>query len=233
MLLCCYAVLRDCVMIPGDLARDALPEQKTRNGNSMASIKLYCYVDETGQDTLGRLFIVSVIITDSNREEVRKACKDIEAKVGKHQKWIRTEHQRQTAYIREILKTPQLHGRLMFAVFTDTTQYQACVVQAVANALDSAGLEEYKATVLIDALPKAHETQVASQLRRSARGTGGKVQKVRGIRKDENDILIRLADALCGFVRAASQGREDARALFRQGIAAGTIKDISEIQNTP
>ena len=30
--------------------------------------KFYCYVDETGQDTQGELFIVSVVIADQERE---------------------------------------------------------------------------------------------------------------------------------------------------------------------
>jgi len=30
--------------------------------------KLYCYVDETGQDTKGKLFLVSVIITEPQRD---------------------------------------------------------------------------------------------------------------------------------------------------------------------
>jgi hypothetical protein len=32
--------------------------------------KLYCYVDETGQDTLGQFFIVSVVITEDIREKL-------------------------------------------------------------------------------------------------------------------------------------------------------------------
>jgi len=38
----------------------------------MAVKKLYCYIDETGQDTLGKIFIVSVIITESERDALRK-----------------------------------------------------------------------------------------------------------------------------------------------------------------
>ena len=26
--------------------------------------KIYCYVDETGQDTLGQFFIISVVVTE-------------------------------------------------------------------------------------------------------------------------------------------------------------------------
>lgn len=36
----------------------------------MVSQKLYCYVDETGQDTLGKIFVVSVIVAKEDREEI-------------------------------------------------------------------------------------------------------------------------------------------------------------------
>ena len=40
--------------------------------------KLYCYVDETGQNTKGRLFIVSVIVTEGEREELARQLEEIE-----------------------------------------------------------------------------------------------------------------------------------------------------------
>jgi len=36
------------------------------------SKKYYCYIDETGQDTQGKIFIVSVIITE---REKKRDCK--------------------------------------------------------------------------------------------------------------------------------------------------------------
>jgi hypothetical protein len=43
-------------------------------------IKLYCYVDETGQDTGGRLFIVAVILTSDQRDELRSILQRAEMK---------------------------------------------------------------------------------------------------------------------------------------------------------
>lgn len=31
--------------------------------------KLYCYVDETGQDTEGQIFVVSIVLTGKERDE--------------------------------------------------------------------------------------------------------------------------------------------------------------------
>jgi len=34
----------------------------------MASKKLYCYVDETGQDTKGDIFVVTVVVPENKKE---------------------------------------------------------------------------------------------------------------------------------------------------------------------
>jgi len=51
-------------------------------------------------------------------------------------------------------------------------------------------------------------------------------KKVRGL-KDETDALIRLADAVCGLVRGATEGQAAMRALFERGIQTGVLKDLS------
>jgi hypothetical protein len=49
----------------------------------MHNEKLYLYVDETGQDTGGRLFIVGVVVTDEENETYRHRCQAIEHESGK------------------------------------------------------------------------------------------------------------------------------------------------------
>jgi len=39
--------------------------------------KLYCYIDETGQDTKGKLFLVSIVIQEQEREELREKIERI------------------------------------------------------------------------------------------------------------------------------------------------------------
>lgn len=54
--------------------------------------RLYCYVDETGQDTRGALFIVAVVIAEEDAEHLRRVCERIERETGKRAKWIRTRY---------------------------------------------------------------------------------------------------------------------------------------------
>ncbi len=53
--------------------------------------KFFCYVDESGQDTLRELFIVSVVMTSQERDQLRQVCEEIERRSRKGQrKWVKT-----------------------------------------------------------------------------------------------------------------------------------------------
>ncbi|HUC89672.1 MAG TPA: DUF3800 domain-containing protein [Patescibacteria group bacterium] len=60
--------------------------------------KLYCYIDETGQDTLGDFFIVAIIVTDNSQRELEKKLEAIEAATGKKTKWMKTRDKIRTDY---------------------------------------------------------------------------------------------------------------------------------------
>jgi hypothetical protein len=191
--------------------------------------KLYCYVDETGQDTRGELFIVAVVITAQERNQLRQACEEIERDSRKgRRKWVKTKYDRRLAYIRQVVEGPIFAGKLNFAIYRDAQDHPSLTVQTIVRALSATGETDYKATVFIDGLPRSLERDVGLQLRRS----GVRAKKVRGL-KDETDALIRLADAVCGFVRGAIQGQPAMRALFGQAIQTGVLRDLSEKQKKP
>lgn len=126
-------------------------------------------------------------------------------------------------YIQRILDTPLFSGRLTFAIYRDTDDYLTLTVETIARALKRTQTSDCKVTVLIDALPKAHRNIVSNGLR----AFGIRTRKVRGVRKDEHDPLIRLADAICGLVRASHEGQDDMKRLLKQGIRKGTIEDLT------
>jgi len=191
--------------------------------------KFFCYVDETGQDTRGELFIVAVVIAGQERDQLRQACEDIERDSRKgRRKWIKTKYDRRLAYIRQVLERPIFAGKLNFAVYRDVQDYPSSTVQTIARALSATGGTDYKATILIDGLPRSLERMVGLQLRR----LGIRAKKVRGL-KDESDALIRLADAVCGLVRGATEGQPAMRALFERGIQTEVLRDLSGEQKMP
>lgn len=69
----------------------------------MSSNKFYCYVDETGQDTAGGIFIVTVVIP-GNRDEILEHLEKIEAQSGKEKfKWGKADPNKRFSYIETIL----------------------------------------------------------------------------------------------------------------------------------
>jgi hypothetical protein len=186
--------------------------------------RLYYYVDESGQDTQGRLFVVGVVVTDQDTERYRQACEVIERSTRKYdRKWVRVPYLRRLAYIRQVLDTRLFDGRLLFAIYHNTTDYDALMVKTIALVLRHIG-KGCEATVLIDALPHKRENDVRRTLRRH----GIKTRKVRGVRREENDALIRLADALAGLVRATSEGQPEMQELFKRKVTSGALIDLQK-----
>jgi hypothetical protein len=80
---------------------------------------------------------------------------------------------------------------------------------------------DYKATVFVDGLQKALIRPFGSLLRRHAVRT----EKIRGVR-DETEPLIRLADAISGIVRAASEGRREFVVLLDKAKEDGLVHEL-------
>jgi hypothetical protein len=170
--------------------------------------KLYAYVDESGQDTLGAFFVVATVLTADNQERVRQALERLERASGKGlRKWVKATPRQRLAYMTPVLQLPALHGRLFVAHFTDTTAYVPCVLTAIARAvITGAAGQPARATILIDGLQKGIRQHAAAALRAQLQPQQIRLEKVRGL-NEQSDALMRLADALAGFVRHGLEGR--------------------------
>jgi len=184
-----------------------------------STTKLYAYVDETGQDTEGALFIVAIVVTSAEeRDRLLARCEQIEQETGKKNlKWSKTSYHRRVAYITRILEETAFRGKLFIAHYTHTKDYLSLTTQSIVWSLTPLMQPTSHVTVHVDALAYAHYFAVGKHLRRA----GIHLDKVRGVRRDENDALIRLADALAGFVRGAVKGQKPLQDLFEQGKQAG------------
>jgi hypothetical protein len=162
-------------------------------------------VDETGQDTKGAFFIVSVVITEDDRDVLLSRLERVEQISGKGKlDWNNTEDAVRVRYIRSILNIPAFKRKLNFSVSRNTTAYLDATASSIAKSIQAYTPRDYRAAIFIDGLRSKRETQeLTHQLRR----LGVRVKKVRGVRKREDNALVRLADALCGFTRAAMLGR--------------------------
>jgi len=185
--------------------------------------KIYAYVDETGQDTMGDLFIVSVVVTKKDRDDLLNILKDIEKATGKNKlKWIKTKPEIQIAYLEKVLGSQLFKNKIHFSITVDTKAYRDSTIVAIATAVNKVkDQDKYKAVVFIDGLKDREVNIVGSGLRK----IGLRVEKVRGVR-DESSVFIRLADAICGVVRKSQENVGYAETLYKIGIRKGTLKRL-------
>jgi hypothetical protein len=192
---------------------------------SLPKQKLYCYVDETGQDTLGELFIVSVVVAGENRESLTAALEAAEQASGKgNVKWMSSRHRARREYIQAVLHNAAFKNTLYFASYRNSKSYMALTVLSTAKAILSAAVEQHsQAMVYVDGLPKARLRWFGTELRHLSVRTS----KVAGVRREETDALIRLADACCGFVRQALSGQNpQITELFVRAKREGYLREV-------
>lgn len=184
--------------------------------------KLYCYVDETGQDTEGRLFLVSILLTSSERSMLRNKLKDAERISGKGaRKWTRSTRKQRLKYIEVIISNKTLAGNLFYSKYHDTRAYIDLTIFTTAKAILARANPPYQTTVLVDGLKRTERRRFAAGLR----GLNVKVEKVRGIR-DQSDELIRLADAIVGFVRDSLEGDRKMKPFYDKAMRSRILREI-------
>ena len=190
--------------------------------------KLYCYVDESGQDTLGRLFIVAVVVTDEQRDQLQRYLEQLEATSGKKKrKWTNTRLKEQQTYIEGLLPA-QVPARIYTKVYTvEGGSYDELEVIAAAQALNlyreanNIGADDYSVTIIIDGLAKTLVFRLGSELRK----LGVRTRKIVGTR-DESDAVLRLADSIAGLVRDGIEGKQESKALRDRLAKAERLEEI-------
>ncbi len=184
--------------------------------------KLYCYVDETGQDTKGKLFIVSVTMVKEDRADIINILDKIEKDTGKKTKWSKTPQKQKIAYISRIVQNKHFVGKIFYRQMGGTSSYHKETLTTIALAVEKTEHDvDYKASVYIDGLPRPQWRGSATDLHR----LGVITEKVRGV-KDEAYVIVRLADAMAGFVREYSEGLSYAQELYHLGVRNKVITSL-------
>ena len=200
--------------------------------NYESKLKLYCYVDETGPDTKGEFFLVSVIALEGElREATEASLERIETRTKKYnRKWRGTKHDIRIDYLRDILQVKQLSGSIFYATYRGQTNYIPLIAQTIIKVILrwlSANRRvlspqitktnppvkvdgDYQATIIIDGINEAEQKRVKRLLKESHI----RYNKVRGP-KDESTALLRLADAMAGFLRDYHEGKDYTDKLYR------------------
>lgn len=169
--------------------------------------KIYCYVDETGQDTKGKLFVVVAVIVGKTRDQLlADLCSIEKATTTRPLKWNKTRTAEKKKYIEQVLKIRELKGQIYFQVFNDTKAYEELITLTIAQAINlhlkKRNIGEYLAHIVIDGLGKTEQRRISKNIRLI-----GIKASVRGAR-DESNALIRLADVFAGFARETVENRK-------------------------
>lgn len=182
--------------------------------------RLYCYVDETGQDTRSKSFIVVTVIVISDTNRTRRLLKNIEEISGKVQhKWTKTTVTRRVSYCQKVIDRHEFVGTIFYSRFLKPTEYPDSTYLAIAQALKKASCgSPFQAYVFIDGLPLYERQRASRYLRSFNKG----IKKVRGLR-DDADEFIRLADTFAGLIRAHNEGDTYTHAIYRRGLKKGVI----------
>jgi hypothetical protein len=184
--------------------------------------KLYAYVDETGQDTVGGLYLVAVVVAGEERDAVRRRLAEIERSSGKQgRKWAKSRPEERRRYIAQVLEVDALASHLYYSDYHNTHTYVDLSILSTAKAILAAGVEPFEATVFVDGLARSERRRFAAGLRR----LHVTIRKVRGMR-DESDEFIRSADAIAGFVRDAIEGDHVMSRILQEAAAAGRIRKV-------
>lgn len=189
--------------------------------------KLYCYVDETGQDTKGRIYVVAVIISVLPKQQLFELLIEAETVSGKGKlKWHKNSTRKRDAYVKKALHN-KVGVQVYYQIFSGPEiLYELATVQAAANAVQKyvrdQNITEYKATIIIDGLPRSSQGKVGKLLR----GLGVRTKSVRGER-DEANPAIRLADAVAGLIRQSHEGDKHFTLMKNQ------LEKIGKIQHLP
>lgn len=163
---------------------------------------VYFFSDETGSNTRGRYFLVAGFASSRYRLWTRDDLLHVERVSMKNKRaWNETKVLAQrTRYIRDVLRIQHLQSRLFYATYRDNgRQTWTCTADAICLAvkrfapnghaiIKHQGFEygaREKLRESLDPLGISYEIQPANQLKHAE---------------------IRLADALCGYLRTCQDG---------------------------
>jgi hypothetical protein len=183
--------------------------------------KLYCYVDEAGQDSASDTFVVVAVVSDREQEQLREGLRALEraAKTGGH-KWHKTRPSHRLRYLGLALEKKLCAGEVFFGTYSKGIPYFFPMIDAVEYAIKKKAVAPYQARVFIDGIDR----KKAAELTNALRLRGISLNLVQG-RRDESEPAIRLADMWAGCIRAAGIGKSEERELLKRAEKLGYLHE--------
>ena len=103
----------------------------------MGDKKIYCYVEETGQDNYGEMFIVSVVVPEQ-RDELLKYLEHLETTTGKGRvKWGRADLGKRLLYLEETFNQKKYRLKVFFSIYKETKEYKNATILTIAKTMNN------------------------------------------------------------------------------------------------
>lgn len=185
--------------------------------------KLYCYVDETGQDTRGEFFLVAVVLKgQADIEILQKKLVEAEKFSKKNLlKWTKTSFEVRKDYLLRTAEIKQLRSSIFYSTYKDTKEYVPLISLTIAKSILFQPREEYTVNIVIDGLNKKEMEKVRRELKKLKIS----YRKIRGM-KDEQDAVLRLADSIAGFLRDYTEKQRYTQKIIRKFREAKVIIEV-------
>jgi hypothetical protein len=185
--------------------------------------KLYCYVDETGQDAGSNHFWVTVAVDDGDQDALRSELEETEKSAGTgRKKWNRVRPKNRLAYLSRVLERELPKGGVFVGRYRKPLPYAFPTIETVLRAVKQRATEDSQVIVIIDGLDKLSCQKHTNALR----GSGVRSARVIG-RRDESEPVLRLADMWAGAARAAFEKAPDFVELVEDAKKAGYLIELT------
>lgn len=165
----------------------------------------YVYVDEAGQnDGRGDAFHVGIVIIGSaSKDDLEAQLRRMEKAAGKRGKWNGCSALVKARFLQILLEgsIPGLYWHRIEA--QASSDYGEVTASAAARAMQRMMVEGRQFILVIDALKKSKRQEVARLLR----DHGVRWRAIHVGKQEENEPLLRLADAIAGFTRDVHHGK--------------------------
>ncbi|MFH1938376.1 MAG: hypothetical protein ABIJ60_02470 [Patescibacteria group bacterium] len=178
-------------------------------------LKLYCHADETGQDAIASFFLVSIMVSDKGKvEKLGDKLLEMESKTKGKSKWVNAKDDKKVTFIHELAKIKELKQDLFYSVYKGGGIYTPLVALAVGKAIiyKVKNIKNYSVNIIIDGLNKVDKEVVRKELK----SLNIKYRKIKTNLKDEQDVFLRLVDAMAGFIRDYLEKEKYAVELFKE-----------------
>lgn len=187
----------------------------------MAKQKLYCYVDETGQDAGSKHFIVVAVIVMSNIIQVRERMEQLEKRAGVGKtKWHKSNFKFRIKFMEAFLLQDNKDLRVYFMKVRKPILYYVPTLEILQKSISAHSSANTQAIVCIDGLDKFSAKKFTNALRTKI----VKVSLAKGVR-DESEPLIRLADRWAGCIRMALAGNKQCKNFVARAEKKGILSE--------